>query len=163
MKDITVNKIREILTSVDETFSSQGLNTVFENDILYIQIPEVGPDRDEVMLELGFISPSEDGDAVYLSVSAYLSEELDPVALGPLVEAIAHVNFLLPVGKFVFINNALYFQTEEGFSEELTKEEMKLLLEQNLAFAVNTINMYTSSLLRVSKGLEDLDTFLEAL
>lgn len=170
MKENTAKIVKEILTSVDETFKSQEINTVYQEaedsdslDTLYIQVPSVGPDSDEVMLELGFVAPSGEGNTMYLSVCAYFSEELDPIDLGGLLTALTALNALLPVGKVIFVNNSLFFRTEEGFSEELTKEEIHRLLELNLAYTVNTVNAYTSSLLRVSKGIESVETFLGAL
>ncbi len=162
---------KELLHGVEAVFKEGDVATIYREkgeedlpcDVLSVLITNVGPDSDEIMGEFLFVPLPSDEGVMYFSAGIALEDEVPILHLDTLCEAMAAVNFIIPVGNFSLHGSSLYFKFSQPIPTSFAKEDIQALVELAVAHSLDVAGQYVSSLLRVANGKETLETFVSAL
>lgn len=163
---------RRVLKKIEEMFVQEDIATIYRNegeedaptDILAILLTEVGPTSEEIMGEYMFIPTPEDmTEILYFSGVVTLDEEINETYLPEIHQAINALNCIIPMGSFVLSGTVLAYRLNAPILAKIGEDAVVSTVDELVAGGLDIATQYASSLLQVSRGVEELQIFIEAL
>lgn len=163
---------RRVLKRIEEMFVQEDIATIYRpegegdvpTDILSCLLTEVGPTSEEIMGEYMFIpTPPEVTEILYFSGVVTLAEEIDETYLPQIHQAINALNCMVPMGSFLLSGTVLAYRLNAPILAKIGEDAVVSTVDELVAGGLDIATQYASSLLQVARGVEELQTFVEAL
>lgn len=163
---------RSVLKDIQAVFEEEEVATIFTEkgeegavcDSLSVLFAGVGRESDEMLGEFMFLPGTEDS-LLYFSCFITFDEELNitPSVAELLSGSLARLNFVVPVGSFVFDENSIAYKLVTVIPASLDKDTIYTLVNANMAHAIEISAMYVDKILGLVAGSIDPAEFLKAI
>ena len=155
-------KERKLLEQLEQRFAEQQLLTQWQlredngmTDILYVDHNGVGSDGDEVLGSYYFLPPDQGEPLMHRFIMGMtVTEELHSWNLDLIREAVAEINYLLPVGAFVIDHkkSTLTYRLGIPFLPDEPAERMMELIGYYLVETMQYVSLWIDALLYLNEG-----------
>ena len=168
-----INTEKKILEQLETRFNEQKLLTQWQEkenngltDILYVEHMGAGGDQKEVLGSYYFLPADTEGPQLHkFLIGISITEELHSWSLELIQEAIAKINFLLPVGAFVIDikGKTLSYRLGLPFHPEEEPQRMMDVIGYYLVESMQYVSLWMDSLIYLDEGRISYEEFEEYL
>ena len=149
--------------SIARTSKEEGLGY----DIISVEFDQLGIASDDVLAHVFFLpSPQDDMPINNFRVNITVADELENNELRPvMLQAISYVNFLIPIGAFVYDPsvNVLTYRRNCAIPVTLSEDESLMMMGWELFNGLSVVEPFLAPLLTLMSGEIAPNQFMEAV
>lgn len=163
-----LNKLADELNKVEDieeasVFTSEELGTAM--DMVRCLIKETGADLIDTMGECFFLPLDEEAEVSYFTTMITIIDEMDPEDSVHLAEAVARINFFLPVGSFAIDDEdrGLIFKYAVPVMNDASDEDKMKSMLTAVNVSLGVVDKYEGFLMLVATEELDPDKMMDLI